>query len=425
MKHVIALLPFKNFEETFTMLLDVIKRADMQVTIAGNFEKDHLVNYPFVKDVIYIPNSDMFVDDQDKLFAILDDFYAKKPFDAIINFFEEYVELAAAITVRYGLIGNSERTALLTRNKHAMREVLHENGCRVPQFFKVESLQEFKQAVKHIGLPCVAKPLDAMASEGVVKIESLKNLEVVYNNLILSYHGIKQTQHSKLLVEEYADGPEISVEGVVSMGKLKIMGITEKTTEEEPFFNEIMHMHPASLPESLEEEIYALTEAAVAALGIEFGGVHLEAKLSSKGPTIIEVASRLGGDAIPSLMALSKGYDPYHYVFMSGVNIPFVLNKTRNKYAGIRFIQAPKNGKLTQIYFDESELCAIPGVINKRIFGRINEYIARPPEGRTNRLAYITIAGRSYDQVKQNLLLAEKTLKYVIEDEVLHSEQQI
>ncbi|MEP2936696.1 MAG: ATP-grasp domain-containing protein [Gilvibacter sp.] len=425
MKHVIALLPFKNFEETFTTLLDVIKRADMEVTIAGNFEKVHLADYPYVKDVIYIPSSDMFVDNQEKLFAILDDFYAKKPFDAIINFFEEYVELAASITSRYGLAGNSERTALLTRNKHAMREVLYGYGCRVPHFIKVESLQEFVRAVTTIGLPCVAKPLDAMASEGVIKIESLVNLDKIYDELMQANQGIKQTQHSKLLVEEYADGPEVSVEGIVTMGKLKIMGITEKTTEEEPFFNEIMHIHPAPLPERLQEEIYTLTKQAVKALGIEYGGVHLEAKLSKKGPTIIEVASRLGGDAIPSLMALAKGYDPYHYVFMSGVDIPVQLNATRNKFAGIRFIQAPKDGTLTDIYFDEKELSAIPGVINKRIFGRIGEHIARPPEGRTNRLAYVTIAGRSYEQVKQNLLLAENALKYVIEDKVLQPEPQI
>lgn len=425
MKHVIALLPFKNFEETFTTLLDVIERADMQVTIAGNFDKEHLADYPFVKDVIYIPNSDMFVDDPDKLFEILDAFYAQKPFDAIINFFEEYVELAANITSRYGLAGNSERTALLTRNKHAMREVLHQHGCRVPEFIKVESLPEFLKAVNTIGLPCIAKPLDAMASEGVVKIESKENLAQIFTELMESNKGIKQTQHSKLLVEQYADGPEVSVEAVVSMGELKIMGITEKTTEEEPFFNEIMHIHPARLSEELEEELHTLTHQAVAALGIQYGGVHLEAKLSKKGPTIIEIASRLGGDAIPSLMSLSKGYDPYHYVFMSGVDIPVILNKTRNKYAGIRFVQAPKDGKLTEIFFDEQELRQIPGVINKRIFGRLGEHIARPPKGRTNRLAYVTVAGRSYEQVKQNLLLAEKTLKYVIEDKALQPEPQL
>ncbi len=422
MKHVIALLPFKDFEETFTTLLEVIKRADMQVTIAGNFDKDHLVDYPFIEDVIYIPSKDLFLNEEDKLLEILDDFYARKPFDAIINFFEEYVELSARITSRYGLTGNSERTALLTRNKYAMREVLHAHGCRVPKFIKVETLDDFIRAVNEIGLPCVAKPLDAMASEGVVKIESFQNLDTLFNDLMQSNDGIKQTQYGKLLVEEYVDGQEISVEGVLSNGKLKIMGITEKTTEEEPFFNEIMHIHPAPLPEDLETEIHELTQKAVAALGIQYGGVHLEARLSRKGPSIIEIASRLGGDAIPSLMTLAKGYDPYHYVFMSGVDIPIELDKKRNKYAGIRFIQAPKDGKLLEISFDEEALKAIPGVINKRIFGRIGEHIARPPEGRTNRLAYITVAGRSYEQVKRNLLLAEQALNYHIEDAVLQQE---
>lgn len=415
MNHIIALLPYKHFEETFISIINVIQKTKIDVTIAGNIKKEDIPQYPFIKDVIHIPSADMFVQNEKELYKILDAFYARKPFSAIINFFEEYVELAAKITKRYGLNGNSERTAKLTRDKYEMRKELLKNNIRVPQFIKVNSYAPFLKAIDIVGLPCIAKPTDAMASEGVLKIENTDNLESIYANMIRANKEIVKSDHNELLVEEYIDGPEVSVEGVVSNGELKIMGITEKTTEEEPFFNEIMHIHPAPLEEEIEREIYTMTEKAVKALNIQFGGVHLEARLSKKGPTIIEIASRLGGDAIPSLVSLSKGYDPYHYVFKSGLNLPVALNKTRDKYAGIRFIQTNHEGILKEISFDDNELYKIPGIISKRIFGRIGEFIARPPKGRTNRLAYVTVAGRSYDKVKENLLKIESCLKFKIE----------
>jgi len=415
MNHLVALMPFKQFEETFAALMKVIEHTDMEITIAGNVKKEELANYPFIRNVIYIPHPEHYKDEDGPFFKALDACYAERPFSAIINFFEEYVELAARITRRFGLNGNSEETAFLTRNKYAMRGALAGRGLHVPAFKKVSSYDEFLSAVREIGFPCVVKPLDGMASEGVLKLEGERDFRALYEAMMEDNKRIAKTCFSELLVEEYISGPEISWEAVVSAGRLHIMGITEKMTEEEPFFNEIMHIHPAQLPEEIEKEIHEAGVKAVEALKIQYGGVHMEARITPRGVYIMEVASRLGGDAIPTLVNLSKGYDPYGYVFKSGLNEDLVLKQTRNKVAGIRFIQADREGVLKEALFDEEGLRKIPGIITKRVFGRKDEYIARPPKGRTNRLAYITIAGRSYQEVREHLLAAEKCLKYVIE----------
>ena len=414
-QHLIALLPFKQFEETFVTILEVIRKSDAEITIAGNVKKEDLEKYPFVKNVIYIPNPEHYHDENGPFFKALDEYYVEKPFSAIINFFEEYVELAAKITKRFNLNGNSEQTAFLTRNKYAMRQALALHGLHVPLFIKVGNYEEFEAAIRKVGFPCVVKPIDAMASEGVLKLEAEQDFKELYKNIIASNKKVAKTNTSDLLIEQYIAGPEISWEAVVSGGELHIMGITEKTTEEEPFFNEIMHIHPAPLAEDIEAKIHHTGRTAVEALQIRFGGIHMEARICKGEIYIIEIASRLGGDAIPSLMSLSKGYDPYSYVFRSGLNETLILKQTRNKVAGIRFIQAPAEGVLKEIYFDEDLLRDIPGVINKRIFGKVDEFIARPPKGRTNRLAYITIAGRNYEDVKENLLRANESLKYIIE----------
>ena len=372
MKHLVALMPFKQFEETFAALMKVIQHTDMEITIAGNVQKEELANYPFIRNVIYIPHPEHYKDEDGPFFKALDACFAERPFSAIINFFEEYVELAARITRRFGLNGNSEETALAAR------------GLKVPAFIKVASYEEFLSAVREIGFPCVVKPLDGMASEGVLKLEGERDFKALYESMMEDCRRIAKTCFSELLVEEYVSGQEISWEAVVSAGKLHIMGITEKMTEEEPFFNEIMHIHPAQLPEEIEKEIHETGVRAVEALNIQYGGIHMEARITTKGVYIMEVASRLGGDAIPTLVSLSKGYDPYGYVFRSGLNENLVLQQTRNKVAGIRFIQADREGVLKEAAFDEEGLRGIPGIITKRIFGRKDEYIARPPKGRTN-----------------------------------------
>lgn len=408
-------MPFKQFEETFTALMKVIEHVDVEITIAGNVEKEELAAYPFIKNVLYIPNPELYKDEGGEFFRTLDAYFVENPFSAIINFFEEYVELAAKLTKRFGLNGNSEETAFLTRNKYAMRTALAAYGLNVPAFIKVGNYDEFVTAIRRIGFPCVVKPLDGMASEGVLKLEEEMDFEALYKIIAEDNKSIAKNSISELLVEQYIAGPEISWEAVVSAGKLHVMGITEKMTEEEPFFNEIMHIHPAQLPEEIETAIHQAGARAIKALNIQYGGIHMEARITPKGIYIMEVASRLGGDAIPTLVGLSKGYDPYGYVFKSGLNEDLVLKQTRNKVAGIRFIQANREGILKEAAFDEEVLRGIPGIITKRIFGRKDEYIARPPKGRTNRLAYITIAGRSYQEVREHLLQAEKCLKYVIE----------
>lgn len=414
-KHIIALLPFKEFGETFQTIMEVIRKAELDITIAGNIHQEDLKDYPFAKQVIYIPDPEKYSDENGEFFKALDACYREKPFTAIINFFEEYVELAAAITERFGLNGNSRQTAFLTRNKYAMRQELSKHGLDVPRFIKAGDRESFMNAIREIGFPCVVKPVDAMASEGVLKLEGPEKMDGLYEKLLLDNKKVAKSNKHDLLVEQYIAGPEISLEAVVSAGELHIMGITEKTTEKEPFFNEIMHIHPAQLEARVEELIFDTGRRAVKALGIRFGGVHLEARISSGKVFIIEVASRLGGDAIPALMSLSKGYDPYGYVFKSGLDETLVLKQTRNKFAGIRFIQSPKEGYLREIFFDEDLLSSVPGVINKRIFGKVGELIARPPKGRTNRLAYITIAGRSYEAVREQLLYADRFLKYTID----------
>ena len=70
-------------------------------------------------------------------------------------------------------------------------------------------------------------------------------------------------------------------------------------------------MTPAPLAPEDVQRLYETASTAIRALGLDRCVTHTEIRLSpSRGPVVIEVAARLGGDKIPYLVELTTGASP-------------------------------------------------------------------------------------------------------------------
>ena len=58
----------------------------------------------------------------------------------------------AVVSHEMGLVGISEDTALKATNKAFMRDALKEKGVPVPLYYRVRGIDEFKTAIKNIGI---------------------------------------------------------------------------------------------------------------------------------------------------------------------------------------------------------------------------------------------------------------------------------
>src|SRR5205814_6353046 len=112
-----------------------------------------------------------------------------------------------------------------------------------------------------------------------------------------------------VLVEEYLDGPEITVDAVVWRGEVRPAFISHKELDQPPTFEETGHIVVADDPLLRDERLQAAVQAAHAALGFEHGVTHTEVRLTSRGPRIVEVNGRLGGDLITYVGLLATGVD--------------------------------------------------------------------------------------------------------------------
>lgn len=215
----------------------------------------------------------------------------------------------AAVAKEMNLIGISEDTALKATNKAFMREALKEAGVPVPMFFHVSTKQDYLKAVKTIrsaGYRCIIKPADSSGSRGIELLSDFE-LETVEN----AYEYSKRSSKSGvLMVEEFMEGPEVSVETLSVDGVCHVIQITDKITTGIPYFVEMGHSQPSQLASGIREKIKQVTIAANRAIGIENGSSHTEIKITKDGPKVVELGARLGGDNITThLVPLSTGVD--------------------------------------------------------------------------------------------------------------------
>ena len=219
----------------------------------------------------------------------------------------------AVVTVNYvasrmGLRSNPDEYSEVTTNKYKMRQCFLDNDVPSPKFTLVEDLGHYH--ITGFRFPLIVKPTDRSGSRGVEKVLDPVQLEEAVSR------AQKESFEHKAIVEEFVTGREISVESISSEGKHTILQITDKVTTGAPFFVELEHHQPSTLPDEIKECVRDIVLKALDALHIQFGASHSELKITEDGDIrVIEIGARMGGDFIGSnLVQLSTGYD-----FLKGV----------------------------------------------------------------------------------------------------------
>lgn len=243
----------------------------------------------------------------------------------------------AVVTVNYvasrmGLRSNPNEYSEVTTNKYKMRQCFMDNGVPSPKFTLVDDADHYQ--ITGFRFPLIVKPTDRSGSRGVEKVLDPVQLEEAI------HRARKESFEHKAIIEEFVTGREISVESISNEGKHAILQITDKVTTGAPFFVELEHHQPSSLPEDIKSRVREIVLHALDALHIKYGASHSELKITEDNDIrVIEIGARMGGDFIGSnLVQLSTGYD-----FLKGV-IEVALGDfhepqiSEHSYSGVYFL---------------------------------------------------------------------------------------
>lgn len=243
----------------------------------------------------------------------------------------------AVLTVNYvasrmGLISNPEEYTLVTTNKYEMRKCFVENNVPSPRFTVADDNDNYD--ISGFRFPLIVKPTDRSGSRGVEKV-----LDPIQLDLAI-LRAQNESFSKAAIIEEFVTGREISVESISFNGVHYILQITDKVTTGEPYFVELEHHQPSSLPNHIKQRIEEVVLKALKSLHIRYGASHSELKITEGGDIrVIEIGARMGGDFIGSdLVKLSTGYDFLEAtikVAMGEFEEPII---TENSYSGIYFL---------------------------------------------------------------------------------------
>ena len=259
----------------------------------------------FNPKAVGIPYADKFYEvstiDEEGIYQAAKDFRA----DGIMTLATDMpMRSVAYATSKLGLTGITYDTAVKATDKGEMIKAFEASGVEHPWYFILTEPDALKEVEDRITYPCISKPVDNAGSRGVMLIHSHAELKEAIG------YSSSNGRKGGVIIEEYLQGKEVSVEIMSIDGDVHVLQVTDKLTTGAPHFVEMGHSEPSRLGEDNVEKIRNLAKRAVKAVGIENGPAHVEIMLTENGPKMIELGARMGGDNITThLVPLSTGID--------------------------------------------------------------------------------------------------------------------
>ncbi|MBW4575136.1 MAG: ATP-grasp domain-containing protein [Aphanothece sp. CMT-3BRIN-NPC111] len=284
---------------------------------------------PYVDRVVLIDYEDI-----DVLIPICKTLQSLFPFASAISMNEDALIPTAYVCDALGLPGNSIETVKTLKDKSLMRQRLNQLGFSPVAAQVGYTLSDMLTFVQDNGLPIVIKPTDASGSLGVFRVDDTAQLEEIWQQ-------VQALNLSSFLMEEYLDGPEISVESFTFHGRHVVLAATDKVTLSNHV--EIGHSIPAQLNAETYEQVVLFVKTFLDAVKLEEGPAHTEIKLTKKGLRIIESHNRPGGDRINELVQVAYGIDMKAMTlgWFCGVVEPLETSPQLQAGAAIRFLAPP------------------------------------------------------------------------------------
>lgn len=263
--------------------------------------------------------------------------------DGVWGFAESHVLATSMVQHRLGLPGPGLDAATVSRNKALQRAEFARAGLPQPHHRHAPGLSAVSEWA--LGrLPVVVKPVSLQGSQGVELIATPEAWAAAVD---------RRDAEGPLLVEEYVEGQEYSVEALVHRGSVLFTNLTRKETTGPPHFVELLHEagYGSDRP-VLRKAAEELCRGVAAALHIATGVMHLEFRARDDDDLVImEVAVRTPGDHIMELVARAHGFDVFAACLRLALGecptVPDGQSPVRS--AGSLFLSADRTGTLTSL----------------------------------------------------------------------------
>ena len=252
--------------------------------------------------------------------------------------------MMARVAKELNLSFYSVETAQWSTDKFQMKERFELGGVPHAQGRLISKVEEAEGLV----LPVIVKPRDNSGSRGVKLCRDKNELQICIDE------ALENSKLDTVLVEEFIEGPEYSIESLHHDGKSEVIQFTEKKTTEFPYNVELGHIQPANISDDNKQKIREIVEKIGKALNFENCPSHTELKINERGIFVIETSPRLGGDYITStLTPLSTGVNLEDELLKIALGENVNPQPKAVQYSGVRFFSFAEGSVIKNVPNDE------------------------------------------------------------------------
>ncbi|MGW4246732.1 ATP-grasp domain-containing protein [Nocardia sp. NPDC004722] len=211
--------------------------------------------------------------------------------------------------------------ALAMRDKFLQKELIRSAEVQTARCLVLDILDSRSMDVigdYFSGAPVVLKPFAGAGSQHTFVSRSLDDLRV-------SLEAANKVNLGPWLAEEFVDGAELQIDGVVRDGTVRFLGISR-------YVQNLVEIHKGglvaaiTLPRAEYDDIYQqadqLVERSLKALGHQDGVFHLEAFIGRQGLVFSECAARIGGGRTDEMVLAGFGVDLHDEWARAVLDIP-------------------------------------------------------------------------------------------------------
>lgn len=332
--------------------------------------------------------------------------------DGIIAYCSEIgMKTAAHLRERFNLPGPGVAMTDLLTHKDLQRKALRESGIDDVKCFEVSGPEQVPEVMKELSLPVIVKPTDSSGSRGVTKVERQAELMEAVTGAFTHSHS------QKILIEEFIEGIEYTVESFTVNGETSVIAVTEKQK---------LPRSRGTVSIALKSPVNHLPSIKAAAdkvrsyfkhINYPWGAGHSEVMIRPDGEVkIIEIAGRGGGFGVfEYLLPTLTGVDLAALICRAAVGeeIAPIDLKAKYRHFSLKFFPVFESGVVKSVK-------GLDGIDDPNI--QLGSFVSAGDKVKCentdgSRLGYMLITASSEEELQRKTNLVESTVKFEVSHE--------
>lgn len=293
-------------------------------------------------------------------------------------------------------------------NKKYMKRKMSEYGIPTSKFITLKRGDDF-ESISPLSFPLVVKPVDSNGSKGVKKVSDIDELKVSMEE------AFRYSLSGDIIIEEFNEGPEISIDAYIEGGKAKVLSVIElcKIKENYDSFTIVQSFFPPSF-EIDRLEIENIAQKIADAYELQNTPLLIQAIQTENGIKVVEFSARMGGG--------SKFRSIMHF---TGVDIMKVyVEMVLGGQPKVTPVCNINNASMCYIYCNPGRYTSIYGLEDLEKEGVIDYYYSYKIPGSeivksntsSDRVAGFMVSAESQDELMSKIAFANQNIR-ILDDQ--------